>query len=141
MNPTSLVCSILSIGRKQGDYHAEVKRSNVLRIQPCVLSPSRKHGPTYDSLSGLQQFTPRLSCKTSPYNSIVHLCQQTRNDLHLFLSILVLLAFDLGSLCATLLLRLASFHPLFHGQVLTKLSQIVVLQAEAVEERAVGDGV
>ena len=71
----------------------------------------------------------------------MHLCQQTRNDLHLLLSVLVLLAFDLGSLCATLLLCLASFHPLLHGQVLAKLSQIVVLQAEAVEEKAVGDGV
>ena len=81
------------------------------------------------------------SYATSPYNSIVHLRQQPRNDLHLFLSVLVLLAFDLGSLCATLLLCLASLHPLFHGQVLTKLSQVVVFQAEAVEERAVGDGV
>jgi hypothetical protein len=39
------------------------------------------------------------------------------------------------------LLRLARFHPLLHGQVLTKLGQIVVLQPEAVEKRAVGDGV
>jgi hypothetical protein len=73
--------------------------------------------------------------------SVVHLRQQTGNDLHLFLSVLVLLAFDLGSLRATLLLRLARLYPLFHGQVLTKLGQIVVLQAEAVEQRAVGDGV
>jgi hypothetical protein len=77
----------------------------------------------------------------SPCPSIVHLRQKTRNDLHLFLAILVLLAFNLGSLCATLLLRLARFHPLLHGQVLTKLGQIVVLQPEAVEKRAVGDGV
>ena len=135
MNFTSLVqyLLILSTGRKHSGYHAEVECFNVSRIQPCVLSPSTKRDPTHDSLPGLQQFTPRLSCKTSPYTSIVHLCQQTRNDLHLFLSILVLLAFDLGSLCATLLLRLASFHPLFHGQVLTKLGQVVVLQAEAIE--------
>ena len=73
--------------------------------------------------------------------SIVHLRQQTRNNLHLFLAVLVLLALDLGSLCATLLLRLASFHPLLHGQVLPKLGQIVVLQAEAVEQGTVGDGV
>jgi len=73
--------------------------------------------------------------------SVMDLCQQTGNDLHLFLSVLVLLAFDLGSLCATLLLRLARFHPLFHCQVLTQTSQIVILQAEAIEQRAVGDGV
>jgi hypothetical protein len=65
--------------------------------------------------------------------SIVHLRQQTRNNLHLFLAVLVLLAFDLGGLCATLLLRLARFHPLLHSQMLTKLGQIVILQAEAVE--------
>jgi len=71
---------------------------------------------------------------------IVHLSQQPRDDFHILFAILVLLAVDLGRLCAALLLRLTRFDPLLHCKMLPKFGQVVVLQAKAVQQRAVGDG-
>jgi hypothetical protein len=62
----------------------------------------------------------------------VHLCQQ---------AILILLPIDLGRFRTALLLRLACLHPLLHGEMLTKLGQVVVLQPKTVKQRTVGDGV
>lgn len=71
--------------------------------------------------------------------SIVHFRQQSRNDLHLLIAILILLPVDFGRLRATLLLRLASFYPLLHRQVLTQTRQVIILQTKAVQQRTVGD--
>lgn len=71
----------------------------------------------------------------------MHLRQQTRDNFHLLLAILILLAVDLGRLCAALLLRLTRFDPLLHCEMLPKFGQVIVLQAKTVQQRAVGDGV
>lgn len=67
--------------------------------------------------------------------------QKTRDNLHLFLPILILLPINLRRLCAALLLRLTCLHPLLHREMLTQLGQVVVLQTEAVQQRTVGDGI
>jgi len=71
----------------------------------------------------------------------VHLRQQPRNNFHLLLAVLILLAVDLGRLRAALLLGLARFDPLLHCKMLTKFGQVVVLQAKAVQQRTVGNWV
>jgi hypothetical protein len=71
----------------------------------------------------------------------VHLGQQPRDNFHILLAILVLLAVNLGRLRAALLLRLTRFDPLFHREMLPKFGQIVVLQTKTVKQRAVGDWV
>lgn len=71
----------------------------------------------------------------------MNLGQQSRNNFHILLAILVLLAIDLGRLRAALLLRLTHFDPLLHRKMLPKFSQVIVFQAKAVEQRAVGDGI
>ena len=71
----------------------------------------------------------------------MHLCQQPRDDLHILLAVLILLAIDLGCLGAALLLRLTCFDPLLHCEMLTKFGQVVILQAKTVQQRAVRDGI
>ena len=71
----------------------------------------------------------------------MHLCQQPRDDFHILLAVLILLSVDLWCLRAALLLRLTRFDPLLHCKMLPKFSQVVVLQAKAVQQRAVGDGI
>jgi hypothetical protein len=39
------------------------------------------------------------------------------------------------------LLRLTCFDPLLHCEMLPKFSQVVILQAKTVQQRAVGDGI
>lgn len=66
---------------------------------------------------------------------------QAGNDLHLFCCVLVLLPINLWCLGPALLLSLARFDPLLHGQVLTKACQVVFLEAKALEQGAVLDRV
>ena len=71
----------------------------------------------------------------------MHLRQQPRDNFHILLAILILLAVNLRRLRAALLLGLTRFDPLLHCKMLTKFSQVVVLQAKAVQQWAVGDWV
>ena len=71
----------------------------------------------------------------------MHLRQQPRDDLHILLAILIFLTVNLWCLRAALLLRLTCFDPLLHCEMLPKLSQVVILQAKTVQQRAVGDRV
>lgn len=71
----------------------------------------------------------------------MHLRQQTGDDLHLLRAVLVFRAINLRRVCPTLLLGLTCFDPLFHGKVLTKTGQVILLEIKTLEQRAVGDGI
>lgn len=73
--------------------------------------------------------------------SIVDLGDQAGNDLQLFLAICIVRTLDLGSFGATLLLGLARLDPFLHGEMLSDLGQVVLVQTQALKKRAVGDRV
>ena len=67
---------------------------------------------------------------------------KTRNNFQVLLEILVLpILGDLLDIHRTLLLRLADLDPLLHGETFAELSEVVAIQAQAVEQRAIFDRV
>lgn len=67
---------------------------------------------------------------------------QTRHNLKVLLLVHILaIRRHLGALNLALLLHLSQSNPLFHGQVLPNLGERILGLAEALQERAVVDGV
>lgn len=67
---------------------------------------------------------------------------QTRHNLEILLLVDVLaIRRHLGPLNLALLLHLAQPHPLLHGQMLSNLGKGILRLAQALQERAVVDGV